>query len=154
TTQKGNYRPCYQLHVTGHMNQVRFLQGIGVHGARSANAEAALARLANIRENTNLDTVPVAVWDRVKRALRTREMTTRALQASVGSAYRGSSFYMHAPSRGRLLQVATAVADPELHLLAESDLFWDSIVAIDSLGEQPVFDATVPGVHNFVANGI
>jgi replicative DNA helicase len=30
----------------------------------------------------------------------------------------------------------------------------DSILSIESLGEQPVFDATVPGTHNFVANGM
>ena len=47
-----------------------------------------------------------------------------------------------------------AVAEPELHLLAESDLFWDEIVSIESLGVQPVFDATVPDTHNFIANGI
>jgi replicative DNA helicase len=27
-------------------------------------------------------------------------------------------------------------------------------VEITSLGEQPVYDATVPGTHNFIANGI
>jgi replicative DNA helicase len=42
----------------------------------------------------------------------------------------------------------------ERHPGAESDLFWDEIVAIESLGVQPVFDATVPGTHNFIANGI
>jgi replicative DNA helicase len=69
-------------------------------------------------------------------------------------AYCGSTFYKHSPSRERLMQVARVVADPELHLLAESDLFWDAIVAIAPLGAQPVFDATVPGTHNFIANGI
>ena len=38
--------------------------------------------------------------------------------------------------------------------LAESDLFWDEITSIEPIGEQPVFDATVPGTHNFIANGI
>ena len=33
-------------------------------------------------------------------------------------------------------------------------MFWDAIVSIEPLGEQPVFDATVPGTHNFVADGI
>ncbi|MBW3663264.1 MAG: replicative DNA helicase [Actinobacteria bacterium] len=31
---------------------------------------------------------------------------------------------------------------------------WDLIGRIDALGTREVFDATVPGVHNFVANGI
>ena len=33
-------------------------------------------------------------------------------------------------------------------------MFWDSIVAIEPKGEEPVFDATVPGTHNFLADGI
>jgi replicative DNA helicase len=33
-------------------------------------------------------------------------------------------------------------------------LGWDRIVSIRSLGEQPVFDATVDETHNFVANGL
>ncbi|HET6773303.1 MAG TPA: DnaB-like helicase C-terminal domain-containing protein, partial [Acidimicrobiales bacterium] len=34
------------------------------------------------------------------------------------------------------------------------DVRWDLIVGIDELGDEPVFDATVPGTHNFVADGI
>jgi replicative DNA helicase len=154
TTRKAQYRPCYQLHITGRENQVRFLQDIGVHGARSAKVDAALGLLANIQENTNLDTVPVEVWNRVRTSMVDHGVTTRGLQAAVGKAYCGSTFYKHAPSRERLMQVAGVVPDPELHLLAESDLFWDAIDAIEPLGAQLVFDATVPGTHNFIANGI
>ena len=50
--------------------------------------------------------------------------------------------------------VAAILEDPELQTLAESDIFWDSVVAIEARGEEPVFDATVAGTHNFVANGI
>lgn len=38
--------------------------------------------------------------------------------------------------------------------IATSDLCWDEIVEIEPLGEQPVFDATVDGTHNFIANGV
>ena len=38
--------------------------------------------------------------------------------------------------------------------LANADVRWDIIVGIDELGDEPVFDATVPGTHNFVAEGI
>ena len=37
-------------------------------------------------------------------------------------------------------------------MLAESDVYWDEIVSISDCGEEEVFDATVPGMHNFVAN--
>jgi replicative DNA helicase len=59
-----------------------------------------------------------------------------------------------APSRERLARVSRVVPDPELERLATSDVSWDRIVAIEPRGEEEVFDATVPGTHNFIANGI
>ena len=39
-------------------------------------------------------------------------------------------------------------------VLAESDIYWDRIVSIESDGEERVYDLTVPGHHNFIANNI
>ena len=38
-------------------------------------------------------------------------------------------------------------------MLATNDVFWDTISSIESVGLQPVYDATVLGTHNFIANG-
>jgi len=35
-----------------------------------------------------------------------------------------------------------------------SDLAWDRVVSVEPLGTEPVYDATVPGTHNFMANGV
>ena len=51
-------------------------------------------------------------------------------------------------------RVAATLDDPEIHMLATSDVFWDRIVEITSIGECDVYDGTVDGTHNFVANGI
>jgi len=37
---------------------------------------------------------------------------------------------------------------------AQSDVYWDEIVAIEPDGETDVYDLTVPQAHNFVANGL
>ncbi len=37
---------------------------------------------------------------------------------------------------------------------SDSDIYWDKIVSITYAGEEEVFDLTVPGPHNFVANDI
>ena len=44
--------------------------------------------------------------------------------------------------------------DPLLADLARSDVRWDTIVSVTELGDEPVYDATVIGTHNFVADGI
>jgi replicative DNA helicase len=38
--------------------------------------------------------------------------------------------------------------------LAESDVYWDEIISIEADREEEVFDLTVPGLHNFIANDI
>jgi replicative DNA helicase len=50
--------------------------------------------------------------------------------------------------------VSELVDDHVVQALATSDVFWDRVVAIEPRGLQQVFDATVEGTHNFVANGI
>src|SRR4029077_17538287 len=55
-TKKGNYRPCYHLLVYGAENQLRFLDDIGVHGARSVMADRTRANLVAIKGNKNTNT--------------------------------------------------------------------------------------------------
>ncbi len=42
----------------------------------------------------------------------------------------------------------------KLKCLAESDLYWDRIVAIDRIGVRETYDLSVEGDHNFVANDL
>jgi len=81
-------------------------------------------------------------------------MSHREFAAAVGTQFSGSSMWKHAPARERLARIATVLDSVELDLLATNDILWDEIVAVEPLGEQDVYDATVLGVHNFVANGI
>jgi replicative DNA helicase len=62
--------------------------------------------------------------------------------------------WRHAPSRARLARVAAILEDADLEMVATNDVFWDQIVSVTSLGEQYVYDATVPGTSNFIANGV
>jgi replicative DNA helicase len=152
--KKDSYRPCYHLHIYGAENQLRFLDDIGVHGARSVMAERARANLVAIKGNTNLDTIPREVWDRVRGVLVERHMTHREFAAAVGTQYCSSVLWKHAPSRERLARIASVLDDADLEMIATNDVFWDEVASVESLGMQPVYDATVAGAHNFVANGI
>jgi replicative DNA helicase len=152
--RKGDYRPCYNLLVYGAENQLRFLDEIGVHGGRNVMAETCRDMLRSKKSNTNLDTIPRDVWDRVRTALSEQQMTHRQFAAVIGTKFCGSTLWKHAPSRERLARVATVLGDADLEMVATNDVFWDEIAVVESLGEQPVYDATVPGTHNFVADGI
>ena len=153
TIKKGNYRPCYHLIINACENQLRFLGDIGVHGERAKKAEYVARMLRPIIERPRFDTVPQAVWDRVKVAMVVREMTRSNLQVGLGApGYVGMSD--RPPTRARLGQVAAILGDADLEMMATNDVFWDKIASIESIGDRPVFDATVMGTHNFVADGI
>ncbi len=147
-------RPGWTVDVSGVDDQRRFLEHAGVHGDRARHVVAASERLRDVKANTNLDTVPHEVWDTVRELMRGQAVTTRAFQAALGTKYCGTALYKASPARGRLAMVAEVLRSSELDMLATSDVFWDEVVSIESLGEQEVYDATVLGTHNFVANGI
>nr|WP_240938202.1 replicative DNA helicase [Nocardioides sp. JQ2195] len=152
--RKPGYRDGWHLFVYGAENQLRFCDEIGVHGLRGAKADALAEKLRDVRSNTNLDTVPVEVWGRVRELLTEQQVTHREFASAMGTQFCGSTMWKHAPSRERLSKVAGILDDADLEVLATNDVYWDSIASIKSLGEQPVYDATVLGVHNFVAEGI
>jgi replicative DNA helicase len=80
------------------------------------------------------DTVPPHVWQRVRRVLVARE------PVAAGSA--------------ALPQVVTALDTADLELEATNDVLWDEVVSIEPCGEEEVYDATVLGTHNFIADGV
>ncbi|WP_426567239.1 replicative DNA helicase [Angustibacter sp. McL0619] len=154
TTRQIGHRDGHTLDITGSEPQRWFLEQIGVHGARSARAAELLQIVRSNTSNTTVDTVPTPVWARVKEVLAEKGMSHRAFAAAMDSAFCGSTMWKHAPSRERLGRVAEILDDEELEILAVNDLFWDEVVSIEPDGEEQVFDATVLGGHNFVANGI
>ena len=152
--RKAGYRDSFHVHVVGAENQLRFCDDIGVHGARGEQVERVATALRDVRPNTNLDTVPQEVWGRVREVLAEQGTTHREFASAMGTSFGGSTMWKHSPSRQRMARVAEVLGDAELEVLATNDIYWDSIASVEPLGEQKVYDATVLGVHNFVANGI
>jgi replicative DNA helicase len=152
-TRKTGYRDCWQLFIDRADNQTRFLRSVGVYGARNKSAQAVLGQLAKRTGRPGADTISKEVWEKIGEALAANEITHRELSLAMNSSFAAAT-RRFAPGRSRLHSVAAMLDDEELHTLATSGVFWDRIVEITSLGEQDVYDGTVSGTHNFVANGI
>jgi replicative DNA helicase len=111
--------------------------------------------LKAIRQNPNRDTIPREAWKLIVEPAKTAaNMGWREVCERLGTAYCGSTLFKCGISRERMLRLANALASSELHKLATSDVRWDEIIAISEVGEDDVYDATVEGVHNFIANDI
>ncbi|WP_239500194.1 replicative DNA helicase [Desulfurobacterium thermolithotrophum] len=154
-SKKENYRPTYQLHITDRNNQLKFLKEIGCFGSRGRIIPEAIRILNNRKYNPNKDVIPKEVWTLyVKRSKDRYNISWRELSKKINTSYCGSTLFKHGVSRERLLRIFKAVPDEILFNLATSDILWDEIVKIEELGEEEVYDMTVPEVHNFVANDI
>jgi replicative DNA helicase len=151
--RKKGYRDCWHLWIDRAENQTAFLTKVGVHGARGKSAKFVLQQLVSRGRRPGADTVPVEVWDKVREAYSRNYFTSGEFKAATNVRLCGSRL-RHALGRPLLHRMAAVLDDPEIHMLATSDVFWDRIVEITSLGEQHVYDGTVSGTHNFVANGI
>jgi replicative DNA helicase len=76
------------------------------------------------------------------------------MQAALGNAYCGTGLYKQNLSRERAVRLAQVVQSEKLAKLAQSDVYWDRIVAIEPDGEAEVYDLTVDELHNFIAGDI
>jgi replicative DNA helicase len=149
-------RPHWHVKLTGARDVSLFLQVVGCLGAgREETGRRIEAALVATRPNTNRDVIPAAAWGAVVEPARVAgAITTRELHAGIGNAYCGSALYRSNLSRDRAVRAAAVVESDELARLAASDVYWDRVVSIEPEGVEDVYDLTVEGLHNFVAENI
>ncbi len=118
---------AYVLDIVDVDDQRRFLGEVGVSGA----ADEVRELLIDVRARSGCRAAAGdQVWDDVRGVLE------------------------RAHGGGSLQQVTAVLDDVELELMATNDVMWDEIVAIETDGVEDVYDATVLGRHNFIADGI
>ncbi|BAY15474.1 replicative DNA helicase [Anabaenopsis circularis NIES-21] len=149
-------RNQYHVTITGKPDLELFIQKVRAVGEYKLSSLQQIAQhLQNSIHNPNRDVIPKDVWKTlVVPAMPSVGLTTRLLHSSLRTSYCGSTLYKANLSRERALKVAKLVQSNELLFLANSDVYWDEIVSIELSGEEEVFDLTVTGLHNFVANNI
>lgn len=151
---QGKHRPMYTTDVSGAVDQLHFLEVIGAFGEKRQQAAQLEAYLVDKIANTNADTLPKTIFQKVKNRMRELKISQRKMAAMRGTAYGGTSHFKFAPSRNVLSSYAEILDDDELRKWAESDLFWDVVTDISEAGNEMVYDMTVPIEHSFLANGI
>lgn len=140
--------------VSGVSQQKCFLSEIGSFGTQTDNAQRVARILDQTAENTNVDTLPVEIFDAIRQKMRDRGISHRRMAGLRGTAYGGSSHFRFSPSHQTVFEYADILEDESLKLIASADLFWDRVVAIEPDGQEAVFDLTVPGDACWLADGI
>jgi replicative DNA helicase len=153
-THQSGARPMYSVDVSGTDDQRRFLDQVPAVGPRAVPAAQLRGHLDATVANTNTDTLPREVFGQVRMAMRREGVSHRAMALARGTSYGGSAHFRFAPSRRVLHSYARLLNDDELARWAQSDLYWDRLVKIESAGDEEVFDLTVPGPACWLADGI
>lgn len=148
---KSEYRQVWQLDITDTKSIKNFLDDIGIFGKEDA-CNAVRKAMAQRRYQTNKDLIPVEIWQELAAAKKESwaSLARRAEIKETSNIHVGK----RSLSRERLFKLAYALDNIALQNLATSEVYWDEIVSIEYVGEQQVYDLTIPETHNFVANDI
>ncbi|MDB6007984.1 MAG: helicase, partial [Gammaproteobacteria bacterium] len=151
TVTSGYKGPVYMVWVRGVESQMLFLNTVGSFGPRVGPAQSLLAALAGVRANPNVDTIPEEMLHRVRFLMGHHGISRRRMAVALGQA---NVSFEHAPSRSLMAEYARVLDDEKLRELAVSDIFWDRILTVELVGEEDVFDLTVPDTSCWLADGI
>ena len=133
--RKAGYRDGYTLDISGVGRPAAVPAARSASTARAGAAPHGCSRDRRQRtSNTNVDTVPREVWDRVRDVLAEQGMTHREFAAAMGTQFCGSARSGSTrPVRERLGRVAAVLDGADLEMLAANDVLWDEIV-VDRAG--------------------
>ncbi len=146
---------AFRVQIAARDQVLRFAEQIGfVPGSIKQKRldEEILPFIASMqtRAKSNFDTLPSTAW-----ALLVSALQQGASSMQGGSSMRALSSRRAHPGQSLPLdlarRVALAMACEELAALANGPV-WDVVDSIEPAGEEEVYDLTVPGDHNFVAN--
>jgi len=149
------YRSMYGVYIEGSTEELKFLSRVGIADRRAKEIPSMINALKEVDPNPNTDIIPKQVWKLIiEPAKEKRGISWRKFCRAINTSYCGSSLFKSGLSRERLMRIYKTLKSPVIHNLAASDIYWDKLVSIKKLGVEEVYDATVEGAHNFVANDI
>jgi replicative DNA helicase len=142
----------YRISVAGFADNLRrFAASVRPGGRKELLLERMVSELPNGVTNGSLFGLPPEVSDllfdkskHLRQQGRKREAGPRLYWKPQGKR----------PRRDICVKFAESLKDEVLSVWANSDLLWEETKSITPSGEEEVFDITVPGCANFLANGI
>ncbi len=149
-----NEKPYFAYEVTflGVPQVQHFIREIGILGRENISRRIREMKVP-VLPSTQRDTIPTGVnfW----KLLQSVDPYSSLKKIN---HLAGTSFHPERPngplSRYTVAKLANTYPLPRLEALAFGDVLWDTIKSVTPAGEAEVFDLSVPGKHNFVANDL
>ncbi|MEI6180204.1 MAG: DNA repair protein RadA [Chloroflexales bacterium] len=142
---------AYEVQLLGIAAVRRFLNHIGIMGREEAKARIAMMP-EPVLASTHFDTVPTGLsfWHHVREVA---GPSFKLISAKTDVTIRNRR-HNRPLCRNTVAALADAYPSAYLQTLAYGSVYWDEVVAVEPAGEERVYDLTVPGPANFVANDL
>jgi DNA repair protein RadA/Sms len=143
---------AYELVLLGAAVVRKFLEEIGIMGRAEARSRIEAMQEAGA-PSTHRDTIPTGsvFWMSLKSALGDVDFAEASRRAGTHIKHRRVGRPL---CHTTVLKLATAFPEPYLTALADGDVYWDEILSVVPVGEEQVYDLSVPEKANFVANDL
>ena len=146
-------QPIYRIAVLGFAaNLRRFAAAVKPGGRKGELLERMVTDLPENVTNDSLFGLPPEIGGLLyNKSKHLRQQGRKLENATEKLFWRPSG---RRPRRDTCARFAVSLKDETLGVWANSDLLWEEVTSIVPSGEEEVFDITVPGCGNFLANGI
>ena len=142
----------YRISVAGFADNLRrFVAAVKPGGRKGALLECMVAELTGGVTNGSLFSLPPEISDLLFDKSKHLRQQGRKREAGPRSYWKPQ---VKRPRRDICAKFAESLKDELLGVWANSDLLWEEIKSITPAGEEEVFDISVPGCANFLADGI
>lgn len=140
-----------------------FIKEIGFIGNKQNIAKNNLSKIISKISNPNNDIIPPSIWNIINSKLKEQNKTItgcrRFYRRGVHDYWKDDLGHCgnknKSISRKTLNKIAEYLNnDEELLSIANSDIYWDKIDSIESIGMQKTYDLCMPDYHNFISNNI
>jgi len=141
---------AWRLQIADAPMQLRFLEFIGKIPGKESKCDKLLAQASATKGNPNWDLVPITTEELKVIRRETGPHTNKEWNDAGGALAKGSCM-----GRDKFQRLCRSTSyQGEYRKFADMDVVWERIESIDDIGWHDVYDLTVPGTENAVANGI
>ncbi len=149
----GSIRKAFHVEIRKFEFVKKFRDCIGIY-SKNEKLDQLINRKEKEFSKDHTDIVPIKINDLIKSMHRAKvSHGNPEYQDRVGydllRSSRGKTI-----TREKLKEIADHFRIKRLNDLACSDIIWDEIISIKSVGIHPTYDLEIDGTHNFIANGI
>lgn len=145
----GPLHDAWRLQIADAPSQLMFLAAVGPIFGKEVSCEELRHEAEKVNSNPNWDVVPITAAQ-LKEIRKETGPHTNAAWRKMGSLAAGS--YMGRAKFKRLCERTGYKG--RFRKFAEMDVVWERVTSVEGIGTHEVYDLTVPGTQNVVANGI